>query len=229
MISPIETANWPTTSALRSRPEPSASARRLVGLEHPRGLEARQIEGRIETAEAADEEDEQHGREQDAVRAEIGDRHVGIEEGVDEGQQQPRPGPARSASPAPTSSMDSPRNCAISCRREAPSTLRSATSRARWPARAVARLTKLTTAMARISSADQRHRRDRRAVVAGPHRAALRLAEMDVADVDQPPVDIRRRDWSARRRASDRGCCAAPRPASGGRSRRRRRRAASRA
>jgi hypothetical protein len=52
-----------------------------------------------------------------------------------------------------TSSSDSPRNCVTSCRREAPSTLRSATSRARCPDRAVERLTKLMQAMTRISIA----------------------------------------------------------------------------
>ena len=50
-------------------------------------------------------------------------------------------------------SIDFATNCTISCLRVAPSTLRSATSRARWLARAVARLVKFTTAMPRISIA----------------------------------------------------------------------------
>jgi hypothetical protein len=49
--------------------------------------------------------------------------------------------------------IDSPMNWTISCFRLAPSALRSATSRARWLARAVARLVKLTTAMPRMSRA----------------------------------------------------------------------------
>ena len=52
-----------------------------------------------------------------------------------------------------TSRIDSPRNCTISCPREAPTTFLSATSLARCPARAVARLTKLMLAITRISTA----------------------------------------------------------------------------
>ena len=44
-------------------------------------------------------------------------------------------------------------NCVASCPRDAPNTLRNATSRARWIARAVLKLTKFTTAMASVSSA----------------------------------------------------------------------------
>ena len=92
-------------------------------------------------------------------------------------------------------SIDSPRNWTISCLRLAPSTLRSATSRARWLARAVARLVKLTQAMPRISKGDDREGDDRAPVVARRHRAVLRLAEMDVADVDEPPVLLVAGDW----------------------------------
>ena len=50
-------------------------------------------------------------------------------------------------------STDSPRNWVMSCRRLAPSTFLNATSRARWLARAVARLVKFTQAMPRIRKA----------------------------------------------------------------------------
>ena len=84
--------------------------------------------------------------------------------------------------------IDLPMNWTISCRRSAPSTLRSATSRARWLARAVARLVKLTTAMPRISIAMIAKVMIVRAVVAGRHRAVLRLAEVDVLDIDDVPI-----------------------------------------
>ena len=73
----------------------------------------------------------------------------------------------------------------ISCWRLAPSTLRSATSRARWLARAVARLVKLTQAMPRIRRATIAKVMIVVPVVAGRHRGRLGRAEMDVADVDE--------------------------------------------
>ena len=84
--------------------------------------------------------------------------------------------------------IDLPTNWTINCLRLAPITLRSATSRARWLARAVARLVKFTIAMPRISSGDDREGDDRPSVVARSHRAVLGLAEMDVANVDEVPI-----------------------------------------
>ena len=72
--------------------------------------------------------------------------------------------------------------------RLAPSTLRSATSRARWLARAVARLVKFTTAMPRISRAMIAKVAIDARSLPGVIDAVLRLAEMDVADIDEVPI-----------------------------------------
>ena len=114
-------------------------------------------------------------------------RKIGIEESGERPHQKLDQRQAESIATAEIR-IGSAMNWTISCLRVAPSTLRNATSRARWPARAVARLVKLTTAMPRISSAMIAKVVIDRPVVARRHRSALRLAEVDVAKVDEVPI-----------------------------------------
>ena len=57
-IRPIATANWTSTRALRSRPEPPGSAVERFAFRTDGGLEARQIESRVGAGHAADEQDQ---------------------------------------------------------------------------------------------------------------------------------------------------------------------------
>ena len=188
MIRPIETANWHDHER---RAEPAGSRRfrgRSVGLEHLSRLESRQEEGRIEAADDPDQQRQTDRRQQNPAVPEIVEargRHRGRPQTASPAA---RPAPTRAASRPPRSGSIRRRTGRSAAARLAPSTLRNATSRARWLARAVARLVKFTTAIPRISSGDDREGRDRPSLIARSHRSVLRLAEVNVLQIDEMPI-----------------------------------------
>ncbi len=174
------------TSAVRRRPARSLR-RRAIGLQHVGRLEPGYEEGRIKAAQHAYQHRYSDGRQKDSVGPKVAKRDPGIEEGgertheqLDEGQRDQHRNRADQQRLA-----DKLDDELLAVRAEH---LAQRDFAGALPGPRRGEIGEVHDRHAEDQQRDHREGRDRPLVVARRHRGILRLAQVDVLDVDEMPL-----------------------------------------